>query len=435
MGDYALEVEGLGKQFRVCGRADYHRFSELLSSLARAPFRNLRRRVRRSGERDEVGRTSAQFHWALRDVDFRVREGEVLGIVGSNGAGKSTLLKVLSRITEPTEGRVRLWGRVGSLLEVGTGFHPELTGRENIFLNGAILGMTRAEIRSRFDEIVAFSEVERFLDMPVKRYSSGMYMRLAFAVAAHLEPEILVIDEVLAVGDAQFQRKCLGKMETFAKSGRTVLFVSHNTGAVQNLCTRALWLERGRLVREGDVSSIVSEYLTRARDQATERIWEDPTAAPGNDAIRIRRVAAAPTDGASRITTSSPVDLVFEVWNRREGARLDASLTVRGPDGSVAFNTRSPHAPGWEGEPYPTGLVRFTCHVPGDLLNDGTYSVTLRLVEDRRRLVHREDEILAFDVENDGSRTAGWHSPLPGPVRPILDWETAILESATPTTS
>ncbi|MEW5959194.1 MAG: ABC transporter ATP-binding protein [Chloroflexota bacterium] len=255
MTDIAIKVENLGKRYRIGGRqAPYKRFTETVMDTLTAPLRRL----------SNLGQPipAAETIWALKDVSFEVKEGEVVGIIGRNGAGKSTLLKILSRITEPTEGEARVYGRVGSLLEVGTGFHPELTGRENIYLNGAILGMKRAEIERKFDEIVAFAEIEKFLDTPVKRYSSGMYVRLAFAVAAHLEPEVLVVDEVLAVGDAAFQKKCLGKMEEVAKGGRTVLFVSHDMRAIRRLCDRALYLKNGTPVTIEEVEKVVSLYTS-----------------------------------------------------------------------------------------------------------------------------------------------------------------------------
>ncbi len=255
-----IRVEGLSKQYRIGRReAAYGTLRESLMGAMTAPVRGARRLL--SNGRAEGGPANEDRFWALRDVSFEVHPGEVVGIIGRNGAGKSTLLKVLSRITEPTEGCVKLWGRVASLLEVGTGFHPELTGRENIYLNGSILGMSRAEITRKFDEIVAFAEVDQFLDTPVKRYSSGMYVRLAFAVAAHLEPEVLVVDEVLAVGDANFQKKCLGKMSDVAQAGRTVLFVSHNMGAVQGLCDRTVRLDRGRVVADGTPQKVVADYF------------------------------------------------------------------------------------------------------------------------------------------------------------------------------
>jgi lipopolysaccharide transport system ATP-binding protein len=265
MSDVAIRVEGLGKQYRLGGRGTYQTLRERINGLCAAPLRRFRKRA------GAPGRAAAAF-WALKDVSFEVKQGEVLGIIGRNGAGKSTLLKVLSRITEPTEGEADLCGRVGSLLEVGTGFHQELTGRENVYLNGAILGMRRAEIAARFDEIVAFAEVEKFVDTPVKHYSSGMYMRLAFAVAAHLSPEILIVDEVLAVGDAEFQKKCLGKMGEVARGGRTVLFVSHNMGAIQSLCGRAVILQQGRALLIGPTAEVVPQYLaTEALSQTFER--------------------------------------------------------------------------------------------------------------------------------------------------------------------
>jgi lipopolysaccharide transport system ATP-binding protein len=274
MSDVIISVENLGKKYRISHQGEKQRYTALRDVIAqklKAPFQFLRRE--KNGEEImgaphsplstlHSSRASHEDFWALRDVSFEVRRGEVVGIIGRNGAGKSTLLKILSRITEPTTGRVHLRGRVASLLEVGTGFHPELTGRENIFLNGAILGMSRAEIRKKFDEIVAFAEVEKFLDTPVKRYSSGMYVRLAFAVAAHLEPEILIVDEVLAVGDAQFQKKCMGKMQDVSKGGRTVLFVSHNMSAIQQLTQVSLLLQKGKVISSGLTDSVIASYFS-----------------------------------------------------------------------------------------------------------------------------------------------------------------------------
>src|SRR5256885_6409026 len=275
-----IQVEGLGKRYSL-----RHNRPERYTTLRDVIADKAKRLFRPNGGGSKLQtpgseRPSKEDFWALRNVSFEVRQGEVVGIIGRNGAGKSTLLKILSRITEPTEGKVTLRGRVASLLEVGTGFHPELTGRENIYLNGAILGMSRAEIRKKFDEIVAFAETEKFLDTPVKRYSSGMYVRLAFAVAAHLEPEILVIDEVLAVGDAEFQKKCLGKMESVARTGRTVIFVSHNMVAVQNLCSRALWLSSGKLLGIGTTADVIRSYLQSDVRNASERVWDDQSRAP-----------------------------------------------------------------------------------------------------------------------------------------------------------
>jgi ABC-type polysaccharide/polyol phosphate transport system ATPase subunit len=329
MTDVIIHIENLGKMYRIRtgGQAQRPRYTALRDVLAQklaAPFRMLRRAKSEEGRVDMSKKTEersvvspsprgegrgegelpsvlpippalpsplsplprSEDFWALKEVSFEVKRGEVLGIIGRNGAGKSTLLKILSRITEPTEGCVRIRGRVASLLEVGTGFHPELTGRENIFLNGAILGMTRAEIKRKFDEIVAFAEVEKFLDTPVKRYSSGMYVRLAFAVAAHLEPEILIVDEVLAVGDAEFQKKCLGKMKDVSKSGRTVLFVSHNMGAVQTLCSKAVYLQAGSVKSIGEVDSLVSQYLGEAQPSESHRLAGPIHVGTGLDLLR-----------------------------------------------------------------------------------------------------------------------------------------------------
>ncbi len=273
-----IKVTGLSKQYRIGGPdAAYQTLRETVTQTVRDPLKRFRRN----------GRSRDSTIWALQDLSFEVQRGEVVGVIGHNGAGKSTLLKVLSRITEPTTGRVELYGRVGSLLEVGTGFHPELTGRENIYLNGAILGMKRTEIQRKFDEIVAFAEVEKFIDTPVKRYSSGMFLRLAFAVAAHLEPEILVVDEVLAVGDASFQKKCMGKMSGVAREGRTVLFVSHNMGAIQGLCSRAMWLAQGRVVGQGDTNRVVADYMDVV-SQGFDVSRPDETAALSISKVRLK---------------------------------------------------------------------------------------------------------------------------------------------------
>jgi lipopolysaccharide transport system ATP-binding protein len=280
--DVAIRVDGLGKQYRIGGpKTRYRTFRETLIDAFAAPFRRAGRLLRGEASAADLDRTI----WALKDVSFEVQCGEVIGIIGRNGAGKSTLLKILSRITEPTEGSADVYGRVGSLLEVGTGFHPELTGRENIYLNGAILGMHRAEIDRKLDEIVAFAEIEKFADTPVKHYSSGMYVRLAFAVAAHLEPEILLVDEVLAVGDAGFQRKCIGKLDEVAREGRTVLFVSHNMQAVSRLCSRGLLLDDGKIGFDGLPTAAISKYLDDGRAVQSIRKCSEP--GEGDDRIRI----------------------------------------------------------------------------------------------------------------------------------------------------
>lgn len=329
MSDAIIQVENLGKKYIIGhqqeGNSRYVALRDVLSDGARA----LGQRLRHPGK-PRVRPNQEEF-WALKDVSFEVKQGEVVGIIGRNGAGKSTLLKILSRITEPTEGRVRLKGRVASLLEVGTGFHPELTGRENIFLNGAILGMSRAEINRKFDEIVEFAEVSRFLDTPVKRYSSGMYVRLAFAVAAHLEPEILVVDEVLAVGDAAFQKKCLGKMETVSKEGRTVLFVSHNMAAIEFLCTTGLLLQKGGLAFLGHNTQAISQYLANSTDQYVS--LRDRTDRQGNGEIKVVEVKICGENGdqIDVIQSGQTVDiyLYFDCRGTGEFNRVLAGISFR----------------------------------------------------------------------------------------------------------
>src|SRR3984893_2445502 len=307
-----IKVEHLGKRYRIGARERIRTFRAPIMRPPAAPWRRLRSRLASCEPR-----ANASEMWALKDVSFEVAPGEVLGVIGRNGAGKSTLLKVLSRITEPTTGRVELYGRVGSLLEVGTGFHPELTGRENIFLSGAIMGMRRIEIARKFDQIVAFAEIEQFVDTPVKRYSSGMYVRLAFAVAAHLDPEILLIDEVLAVGDAAFQKKCLGKMGEVAREGRTVLFVSHSMAAVQSLCHRAVWLESGILSNDGKPGVVVQSYISRSFTNLAEQLWDDFSTAPGSETVRLRSARVRPINGGSHdvITVNTRFLMEFEYWN------------------------------------------------------------------------------------------------------------------------
>ena len=312
MSGTMVRVERVGKQYRIGRAAERHdSLREAVTGFARDSVR----RLVRAG----AGRSSTSMFWALRDVSFELHEGEVLGIIGPNGAGKSTLLKVLSRITEPTTGRVEAYGRVGSLLEVGTGFHPDLTGRENVYLNGSILGMRRAEVDRKFDEIVAFSGVEAFLDTPVKRYSSGMYVRLAFAVAAHLEPEILIVDEVLAVGDVEFQRKCLRKMEDVAHGGRTVLLVSHNMGTVQAFCNRAILLREGAVAAAGSPADAVAVYL-RGLEEVAKQDLRTRTERTGEGHSRIVRCDIGTGDSAHGIlSTGRPARFVFEVDRVRPG--------------------------------------------------------------------------------------------------------------------
>ena len=371
MADRAVVAENLSKRYRLgAGAHRYGRLSESLTKGLATPFRKLTRR----GERPP----SEEFVWALDHVSFDVEVGDAVGIIGRNGAGKTTLLKVLSRITEPTEGRALLSGRVGSLLEVGTGFHPELTGRENVFLNGAILGMSRADIARRFDEIVEFAETEAFLDTPVKRYSSGMQVRLAFAVAAHLEPEILIVDEVLAVGDVAFQRKCMGKMGDVAHEGRTVLFVSHNMSVVSRLCTKGVWLEGGRVSAQGPMEDVVRQYL--GSDVGGEARYEAPAndAAPGNDIARLRSVRISDHLGrtVSSVDARHPafVEIEYSVLQRR---RVRVGLQLVSAEGAIILTSHDTDDESMVGQEREPGLYASRCEIPSRLLKRGLYFVTV----------------------------------------------------------
>jgi lipopolysaccharide transport system ATP-binding protein len=366
-------------------------------------------------------------------VSFEVSYGEAIAVVGRNCAGKSTLLKILSRIVEPTEGQAAVAGRIGALLEVGTGFHPELTGRENVALNGAILGMRRREIQAKFDEIVDFAGVERFIDTPVKRYSSGMQARLAFAVAAFLDTDILVVDEVLAVGDAEFQKKCMGRMGDAARGGRTVLFVSHNMTAVEALCQRAVWLEGGRVMADGPTPEVVDRYVSTSFSVRCEQSWPDRESAPGNDAVRLRRATIRPEFGvpSDPIDVRTPLALEFEYWNLRAEAQLNLSLHVYNAQGLMVFNALPYLEKVWQGRPFPRGLYRDTCHIPGDLLNNGTYHIELMVV-DSNHVIYKHDEIVVFEVQDDPFSRDGWFGSWEGAVRPQLEWETEQLIDGVP---
>ncbi len=423
MGDVVIRVRDLGKEYRLGGRSrSYKTIRETLYGVARWPAALAKRMV--------TGRARPETFWALRDVNFSVAAGEVLGIIGRNGAGKSTLLKVLSRITEPTTGEVQIRGRVRSLLEVGTGFHPELTGRENIFMNGAILGMPRAEILRRFDEIVAFAEVEQFVDTAVKHYSSGMYLRLAFAVAAHLEPEILIVDEVLAVGDAAFQRKCLGKMGEVAGSGRTVLFVSHNLQAVNNLCGRALLLNAGRIAAEGPCADVVAAYVDDDSPAMGGREeWADPRTAPGNDRIRVRavRVVAGGEEAALGITMDKPFRLEIDYWNMVPGTRLIVNVYLYNFEGQAILESHSFEEPGWSPRPLPTGLYRSICRIPGNLLNAGTYRVRVAFREGSSTKLFDFTRASTFQIFDVAVRRTAWYGRYVGAVHPVLEWTSEPL--------
>lgn len=418
-----IEVENVSKEYGIGGPKEaYGSLREAITRAARSPVNRLRKG--RDGHTD-------QTFLALDDVSLTVEQGDRLGIIGNNGAGKTTLLKILSRVTWPTKGRVQLFGRVGSLLEVGTGFHPELTGRENIYLNGAVLGMKRQEIANNFDAIIDFAEIGKFLDVPVKRYSSGMYTRLAFSVAAHLEPEILLVDEVLAVGDARFQRKCLGKLSDVSKHGRTVIFVSHNMTAVQNLCTRGAWLHQGRIVKEGAPSEVVSGYLKSISKARQEVIWDDILTAPGNDRVRIHRACVRPQGVADELTVETPLVIEFEFWNLQPNAHLNLSLVLFNEQDLPVFSSGPTHERVWHGRPFPVGRFRSACYVPGNLLNDGYHRVQLIVIRDQSVPIFIYDNALVFEVWDTPQYRGPGHEKVIGIIRPRLEWQTEMIEAGT----
>jgi lipopolysaccharide transport system ATP-binding protein len=421
----AIKVAGIGKSYRIAAKLDkYRTLRDSLSHAMAAPLRALRSIGAKQS--DKAVATKESFR-ALEDVSFEVERGEVVGIIGRNGAGKSTLLKILSRITEPDDGYVEYYGHIASLLEVGTGFHMELSGRENVYLNGAILGMKKAEIDRKFDEIVDFAEVERFIDTPVKHYSSGMQLRLAFAVAAHLEPEILLIDEVLAVGDARFQKKCLNKMQDVGQQGRTVLFVSHNMEAVTRLCKRCLLLDQGRLVKDGPSHEVVGAYLHGDTSTTALREWPDRRTAPAGEIARLRAVKVRDHEGQvnEAIDIRKPVNIEMTYEVEQEGAVLLPFFIFCNEEGILVFaaNDLDPH---WRHRPRPKGEYKSTAQIPGNLLSEGTLFVSAGL-SCGSEVEFYEDDVVAFHVIDslDGNSARGdYAGPMLGAVRPMLQWHT-----------
>jgi lipopolysaccharide transport system ATP-binding protein len=366
----------------------------------------------------EISQKNEEF-WALKNVDFDIKVGEKVGIIGANGAGKSTLLKILSRITEPTTGSVKIKGRVASLLEVGTGFHHELSGRENIFLNGAILGMTKTEIKKSFDEIVAFSGVEKFLDTPVKRYSSGMYVRLGFSIAAHLEPDIMIVDEVLAVGDAEFQKKCLGKMKDVSAEGRTILFVSHNLTAVESLCNTGIFLNKGQVQDAGEVKKVVGSYLKNYSKNNLEQNWIGKPDAPGNSEVKFRQLKVVPQllPNQMVIDVRNPIKIIVEFESFIESTHLNLSLFVLSLTGEIVFNIASEVITGEK------GIFVGECEIPAPLLNDGSYTLSVMIVKDTTKVLHFLEEPLNFEIADWREGSGSWYGKWPGVVRPSFPFK------------
>lgn len=424
----AIKITHVSKRYRIGGlHPGYMTFREMLGGVMTAPFRKLR---------SDNGR---QTIWALRDINLEIGHGQLVGIIGHNGAGKSTLLKILSRVTKPTTGEVEIFGRIGSLLEVGTGFHPDLTGRENIFLSGAILGMRRAEIERKFDEIVAFSELEKFVETSVKWYSSGMYVRLAFSVAAHLEPEILMMDEVLAVGDAAFQQKCLDKMHEIRQQGRTILFVSHDMAAITRLCKRVVLLEAGGIIQDGPPRDVVNYYLSSSLKTGAAREW-DAAEAPGNDVVRLRRIRVRDQQGGalSVVDIRKPfgIEVTYEVL--QEGHVLIPVVEIYNENGTELFSTHDIKSQ-WRRQPRPRGTYVSTVWIPGNLLAEGSVvgNVSIMSHFPSTTLYVHEESAVAFQVVDSAagdSARGDYVGPMPGLVRPLLDWTTEPAGDQTPTT-
>jgi lipopolysaccharide transport system ATP-binding protein len=417
---YIIRFESVSKRYVIRHQqvAGYTALRDVIAEKAKGIVGAIRHPTR---GKTSTGRSTLEDFWALRDVSFEIKPGDRLGIIGRNGAGKSTLLKILSRITEPTSGRIHIKGRVATLLEVGTGFHPELTGRENIFLNGAILGMQKAEIQRKFDAIVDFSEVEAFLDTPVKRYSSGMYVRLAFAVAAHLDPEILVVDEVLAVGDAAFQKKCLGKMETVAREGRTVLFVSHNLGAIQNLCTSCVLLNKGQVVATGDPAKVVNTYVLQGAVPASE--FAQPHAP--EKTMNLRKVSLSTTDGvpAQEFGYDSAIRVTVEYEVNAPVTNCSVWVGILTIEQINAFCTSDTDSDAALFEERPPALYRAVIDIPGKWLNAGMYFLVVGITKYPQLTNFDRVECASFTIHDTGTpeQVRTGHNR-PGILQPFLPW-------------
>jgi lipopolysaccharide transport system ATP-binding protein len=426
MSDAIISVSNLGKCYHIAHQANRPRYTALRDVVAEKLKSLFPRGKPEAGSRDSI-----EHFWALKDVSFEVKRGEVVGIIGRNGAGKSTLLKILSRITEPTEGEALLRGRVASLLEVGTGFHPELTGRENILLNGAILGMSRVEIRTKFDEIVAFAEIEKFLDTPVKRYSSGMYVRLAFAVAAHLEPEILIVDEVLAVGDAEFQKKCLGKMQDVASGGRTVLFVSHNMAAISKLCQKCILLNAGEVKRVGPTEEIIPHYLTNNGQAEGIRTWADTPKKNQDPRFKIRALRIMGPDGINtgHVDGGKPITIEVEYQILERLSQFRVGLRVFTSDGTLVFATADSVHPNFDPKPRAAGIYRTLCIIPENLLNETSYSLTIGADIPFVKILFMEEAALSFSVQQTSELYSRFPEKWPGVICPHFEWQTRTIDS------
>lgn len=420
-----ISIQNIGKAYNVYQSKTYKTIRDTLSdsvhNLLNKPHPSKKEKKR----------------WAVKNISFDVSEGEVVGIIGRNGAGKSTLLKIIARITEPTCGSGTLRGRTGSLLEVGTGFHPELTGRENIFLNGAILGMRKNEIKNKFDEIADFSEVADFIDTPIKYYSSGMRMRLAFSVAAYLEPEILLIDEVLAVGDLQFQKKCMGKMHDVARGGRTILFVSHNMASIAQLCDRVILLNQGEIEQDGTASDVIHHYLSSLKNEKSVCSWDIERDAPGNNDFKLQSISIENQNGVinNNLSTDDDIRIKIRYRNYKEGATFLLNINIKDEDGNWVFTTVNTPSANREvdpmfGKPHAVGTYEAVCTIPRNLMNDRSYFIYLAIAPNKSISgdpIVRLEDIMSFTVHDSGSTRKEYHRPYLGNIRPKLVWKTSMV--------
>jgi lipopolysaccharide transport system ATP-binding protein len=435
--DIAINIEHLSKRYRIGVKEEMNdTIGQVIIEFIKSPLKNYRRyrslykfADHKPGKNQYSDDETADIIWALKDLSLKIKKGEVVGIIGRNGAGKSTLLKILSKITDPTRGRVEIRGRISSLLEVGTGFHPELTGRENVYLNGTILGMRKREIDLKFDEIVEFSGIEKFIDTPVKRYSSGMKVRLAFSVAAHLEPEILFIDEVLAVGDAEFQKKCLNKMESVGQQGRTVLFVSHNMSAIARLCERTILLENGKIVSDGPSDKIVHYYLKSGTGTMAVREWHEQDNSPGNDAVRLRAVRILDHNGkiADTVDIRRSVGIEMEYEVLKPDCFMLPFFNFHNEEGIRVFSAVDLDAD-WRGKKRLEGRYKSKAWIPGNLLSEGMLFVTASMKTTAQNYWYfYEPEVVSFQVIDslDGDSARGdYAGKMGGALRPLLKWQT-----------
>jgi lipopolysaccharide transport system ATP-binding protein len=413
MEEIVLRVDNLSKQYRL-GKIGTGSLRQDISYW-------WKHSVLKTQDPFFYGDEDERFLWALKSVSFELKKGEALGIIGSNGSGKSTLLKIISRITAPTEGYVRGKGAVSSILEIGTGFHQELSGRHNIFMSGYALGMTKEEIKKKFDEIVAFSGIDKFIDTPVKRYSSGMYVRLAFSVAAHLEPDILIIDEVLAVGDVEFQKKCMGKMQDVSnENGRTILFVSHNMTAITNLCSKVIWLDKGMIKQIGLPKEVVKSYLEKFAKPTPPKEWDEPSSAPGNDVIRLKKTGVQAIE-QSFISVATAVKICCEFWCYAEGFTINVNVRLNAEQGECVFNLGSSFVQAQH------SVIQLDVVIPPELLNNQTYSVSLTVVKNHSEPVFEFSNCLSFEVQ-DERQGMNYFGAWPGVIRPVINNNLRIKE-------